>query len=88
MLGESVEGRMGFIPDTAAPAEETPAEGDETMAEAMSAVLDEIKSLKAELAALKGQPAAKPAHEEFKSEGNLKTDAPKGYDKFAKRFSK
>ena len=83
VLGESVEGRMGFIPDEAAPAEE-----DDTMTEAMSAVLDEIKSLKAELAALKGQPAAKPAHEEFKSEGNLKTDAPKGYDKFAKRFSK
>ena len=87
VLGESVEGRMGFIPDEAAPAP-APAEEDDTMAEAMSAVLDEIKSLKAELAALKGQPAAKPAHEEFKSEGNLKTDAPKGYDKFAKRFSK
>ena len=87
VLGESVEGRMGFIPDEAEPAA-APAEEDNTMAEAMSAVLDEIKSLKAELAALKGQPAAKPAHEEFKSEGNLKTDAPKGYDKFAKRFSK
>ena len=87
VLGESVEGRMGFIPDEAAPADE-PEEEDDTMAEAMSAVLDEIKSLKAELAALKGQPAAKPAHEEFKSEGSLKTDAPKGYDKFAKRFSK
>ena len=87
VLGESVEGRMGFIPDEAASAA-APAEEDDTMAEAMSAVLDEIKSLKAELAALKGQPAAKPAHEEFKSEGNLKTDAPKGYDKFAKRFSK
>ena len=87
VLGESVAGRMGFIPDEAAPAAE-PAEDDDTMAEAMSAVLDEIKSLKAELAALKGQPAAKPAHEEFKSEGGLKTDAPKGYDKFAKRFSK
>ena len=87
VLGESVEGRMGFFPDKAAPAA-APAEEDDTMAEAMSAVLDEIKSLKAELAALKGQPAAKPAHEEFKSEGGLKTDTPKGYDKFAKRFSK
>lgn len=87
IVGEATEGHIGFIPDEAAPAP-APAEEDDTMAEAMSAVLDEIKSLKAELAALKGQPAAKPAHEEFKSEGNLKTDAPKGYDKFAKRFSK
>ena len=91
-LGETTDGHMGFIPDEAAPADEPE---DDTMAEAMSAVLDELKTqkaefaaLKAELAALKGQPAAKPAHEEFKSEGNLKTDAPKGYDKFAKRFSK
>ena len=87
IVGEATEGHIGFIPDEAAPADEPETE-DNTMAEAMSAVLDEIKSLKAELAALKGQPAAKPAHEEFKSEGNLKTDAPKGYDKFAKRFSK
>ena len=86
VIGEATEGHIGFIPDDAEPAVRE--EEDDTMAEAMSAVLDEIKSLKAELAALKGQPAAKPAHEEFKSEGNLKTDAPKGYDKFAKRFSK
>ena len=91
VLGESVEGRMGFIPDEAAPAAEpepAPAEEDETMANAMSAVLDEIKTIKAEMAALKGQPAAQPAHEEFKSEGALKTNLPdKRFEKFAKRFS-
>ena len=90
IVGEATEGHIGFIPDGEEPAEPAPAEREEdnTMAEAMSAVLDELKTLKAELAALKGQPAAKPAHEEFKSEGSLKTDAPKGYGKFAERFSK
>ena len=90
IVGEATEGHIGFIPDGEEPAEPAPAEREEdnTMAEAMSAVLDEIKSLKAELAALKGQPAAKPAHEEFKSEGSLKVNAPKGYGKFVERFSK
>ena len=90
VLGASVEGHMGFIADEEAPAEPepAPAEEDETMANAMSAVLDEIKTLKAEMAALKGQPAAQPAHEEFKSEGALKTNVPdKRFEKFAKRFS-
>ena len=91
VLGESVEGRMGFIPDEAAPAAEpepAPAEEDETMANAMSAVLDEIKTIKAEMATLKGQPAAQPAHEEFKSEGALKANVPdKRFEKFAQRFS-
>ena len=91
VLGESVEGRMGFIPDEAAPAAEpepAPAEEDETMANAMSAVLDEIKTIKAEMATLKGQPAAQPAHEEFKSEGALKANVPdKRFSKFAQRFS-
>ena len=85
IVGEATEGHIGFIPDNAEPAVR---EDEETMAEAMSAVLDEIKSLKAEVAALKGQPAAKPAHEEFKSEGSLKVNAPKGYGKFVERFSK
>ena len=91
ILGESVEGRMGFIPDEAAPAAEPEpetVEEDNTMAEAMSAVLDELKTIKAEMAALKGQPAAQPAHEEFKSEGALKANVPdKRFEKFAKRFS-
>ena len=91
VLGESVEGRMGFIPDEAAPAAEPEpetVEEDNTMAEAMSAVLDELKTIKAEMAALKGQPAAQPAHEEFKSEGALKANVPdKRFEKFAKRFS-
>lgn len=91
VLGESVEGRMGFIPDEAAPAAEPEpahAEEDETMANAMSAVLDEIKTIKAEMATLKGQPAAQPAHEEFKSEGALKANVPdKRFEKFAQRFS-
>lgn len=91
VLGESVEGRMGFIPDEAAPAAEpepAPAEEDETMANAMSAVLDELKTIKADMAALKGQPAAQPAHEEFKSEGALKANVPdKRFEKFAQRFS-
>lgn len=91
VLGESVEGRMGFIPDEAAPAAEpepAPAEEDETMANAMSAVLDELKTIKAEMATLKGQPAAQPAHEEFKSEGALKANVPdKRFEKFAQRFS-
>ena len=91
VLGESVEGRMGFIPDEAAPAAEPEpetVEEDNTMAEAMSAVLDELKTIKAEMAALKGQPAAQPAHEEFKSEGALKSNVPdKRFEKFAKRFS-
>ena len=94
VLGESVEGRMGFIPDEAAPAAEPEpetVEEDNTMAEAMSAVLDEVKNLKAEVVTLKaaiGQPAAQPAHEEFKSEGALKANVPdKRFEKFAKRFS-
>ena len=89
-IGDSVEGHMGFIPDDdPLPAEpEAPVEEDNTMAEAMSAALDEIRTLKAEMAALKGMPAAQPAHEEFKSEGALKTNVPdKRYEKFAKRFS-
>ena len=94
-LGETTDGHMGFIPDGEAPANEAPAtEEDDTMAQAMSAVLDEVRTLKtkqtsleSEIAALKGQPAAKPAHEEFNSEGgNVK--APKGFEKFAQRFSK
>lgn len=89
-LGATTDGHMGFIPDEAAPADEPETvEEDNTIAEAMSAVLDEIKSLKAEVAALKGQPAAKPAHEEFKSEGSLNANVPdKRFEKFAKRFSK
>ena len=94
ILGASVEGHMGFIADEAPAAEPepTPAEEEDAMAEAMSAVLDELKTLKADMAAIKGklgEPAAKPAHEEFKSEGAVKTDVPdKRFEKFAKRFSK
>ena len=94
ILGVSVEGHMGFIADEAPAAEPEPAPEPEedTMAEAMSAVLDELKTLKADMAAIKGklgEPAAKPAHEEFKSEGAVKADVPdKRFEKFAKRFSK
>lgn len=85
IVGEATEGHIGFIPDEAEPAVR---EDEEAMVKAMSAVLDEVRNIKAEVAAIKGQPAAKPAHEEFNSDGSIKTNAPKGYAKFVERFSK
>ena len=89
-LGAETDGHMGFIPDEAPASAEPAADEDkEEMQKATLAILDEMKTMKSEMAAIKAQlkePAAKPAHEEFSGEGG-KINAPKGMEKFAKRFS-
>ena len=90
-IGDYQDGHMGFIPDEEPKPEPEPTPADdEEMASMFNDVLEVMKGMREELNALKAQlktPAAKPAHEEFSGEGG-ETKAPKGFEKFAQRFSK
>ena len=88
VIGDYVDGHIGFIAD--GEADPAPAPENEEMASMFNDMVDLMKGMREEIDFLKSQmkePAAKPAHEEFSGEGG-ETKAPKGFEVFAKRFSK
>lgn len=86
VIGNFVDGKLGFIPNETAPVTE-PAPAPATEPTDYSAIVDAINSLREDFEKFKTQPKGQSAHESFKTEpAEIKSCGNEKYDAFAKRM--